>query len=651
LRRFLKNKYKEEPYLILGESRFGSPLKSFIRRNIFSLDRMPEPVKNATLSKKLYITGMIINFLVPLYLWWTMEYMFFGDASSVLSFLVGDTGSAGMFSLLTIYTWFIILWLIVKNGVVVSLLMMTGGYALSISSYFKYALTGDYVYPWDLIHSTGNLKELAGFVRIKIPVEYLLYLLGGMVIIIGLFLLRPKIRLKIIPRISIAGLLILLTFSGIRTPEKIAQTLGKFDMSVLSTSNQETNHLVNGFSGAFIVNLYSMKTAEPEGYSKETINEIMAKYKGEKVKDFNSPDVIVILSESFWDPKLLPNTVFSQNPVANFEEISERENAVSGYMYQTSFGGGTVRTEFEVLTGLSTDYIPVGAVPWQYVTEEIPTFASIYKDIGYETIFLHTFNSSFYLRNETYPRLGFDEIYFIDELKKIKSITPKERGNFISDDSFVEYIEYMLGKDKGKPKFVFGISMENHQPYEGKYAQTVIDIANEDMSDESIYATRNYTTGVYYSDKALKKLVDYIDKREKDTVLVYFGDHLPSLGANKGAYTESGFIEKAEMADGDWEKLMRTPFLIYGNFPLKDSEVLKADKENHISSYSLLNCASELIGAPKTPFMQFLSDYTKAIPYFNNRLKLKTDARQDKFINKHKLLTYDILNGKKYSVK
>jgi phosphoglycerol transferase MdoB-like AlkP superfamily enzyme len=528
--------------------------------------------------------------------------------------------------------------------------MITGCYALSVSSYFKHALTGDYVYPWDLIHNTGNLNELAGFVNVKFPVEYILYLVGGIVILGILLSLRPSIRLKRIPRIVIAGLLVILTLFGIRSPEKISETLNRFDMSVVATSNQQNNHLVNGFTGAFIVNLYSMKTTEPEDYSKEKIAEIMGEYKERKSESFSSPDIIVILSESFWNPKLLPNVKFSMNPIPNFEGISARENAVSGYMYQTAFGGGTVRTEFEVLTGLSSDYIPVGAVPWQYVNEEIPTFASVYHDLGYRTVFLHTFGSAFYLRNKTYQKLGFDEMYFLKDLEKIEGIEAKVRGNFISDDCFMEYVKYILEKQKDTPNFVFGITMENHQPYEGKYAETVIDIANPDMSDESIYATRNYTTGVYYSDKSLGKLVEYIDKREKETVLIYFGDHLPNLGQNKGAYTESGFIEKAEMADGDWEKLMRTPFLIYGNFEFGNSDLLKAGINNSISSYNLLNAASELISAPKTSYMGFLTAYGNAIPYFNNRLKIKTDENQNEFINKHKLLTYDILNGEKFSV-
>ena len=343
-----------------------------------------------------------------------------------------------------------------------------------------------------------------------------------------------------------------------------------------------------------------------------------------------------MLSESFWDPKLLPQTQFSENPTANFEEISKRENARPGYMYQTAFGGGTVRTEFEVLTGLTSDLLPAGTVPWQFVHKDIPTFVQDYQDIGYRTVFLHTYLPTFYSREKTYPQLGFDELYFQDELTAISDVSWQASGNYISDDSFVLYIEHLLQNES--PSFLFGISMENHQPYESKYENPKIKVYNESFSSDTKISVENYATGVYMEDLALKKLADFIDKRERPTVLIYFGDHLPSLGADKAAYTESGFIGE-KMSDDDWKKLMRTPYLIYSNFKMADI------KKEEISSYNLINYANELIGFPKTPLMQFLSDYYNEIPYYNDRLKITPSENQKKFIDYHKYITYYNLNG------
>lgn len=96
---------------------------------------------------------------------------------------------------------------------------------------------------------------------------------------------------------------------------------------------------------------------------------------------------------------------------------------------------------------------------------------------------------------------------------------------------------------------------------------------------------------------------------------------------------------------------MKTPFLVYGNFDLESGETLKLGKENKISSFSLMNGALELANSPKTPMMEFLTDYGKVLPYYNNRLKIKTDGKQTEFVNAHRLLTYDILHGDKYSLK
>ena len=37
------------------------------------------------------------------------------------------------------------------------------------------------------------------------------------------------------------------------------------------------------------------------------------------------------------------------------------------------------------LIHISTDYLPSGSTPWQYVSGSLPTFVSFYKSLGYES--------------------------------------------------------------------------------------------------------------------------------------------------------------------------------------------------------------------------------------------------------------------------
>lgn len=592
--------------------------------------------------------GNVLAAIIPVYFFIILEYIHFSSFANMAVFIKKYPGSAA-FSLLTLYGIYAILYLILKRAFLPTFIMTLLCSLLAVSNYFKHTLTGEFIYPWDLVNQTGNVAELAGFVKIGLPPGTILTIAAGILLTAVLFFAHTRLKLSARCRFLTAAAVAAAMFVSVCTPGQTARTLSVFNMSLNDISNQEMNHSAHGFTGGFLVNLLSMNVPAPSGYSNDTIKSIIAPYSGEKAgESFSEPDIIVILSESFWNPKLFPETEFSQNPTENFDSIAKRENARSGYMYETTYGGGTVKTEFDVITGLTIDQLPAGSVPWQYITKDIVSYPSHYRNLGYRTVFLHTYEPTFYMRNKAYPYVGFDEMYFQDELTAIEDVEWHTSGNYISDDSFVSYIEYLLEQDCDKPCFMFGISMENHQPYENKYTETDIKITKSAFSDSTKQAVENYTNGVYMADLALKKLVDYIDAREKDTILVYFGDHLPSLGTDKAAYKESGFISSGEMTDDEWHSILRTPFLIYSNFRTNDSEMLTQSTENEIAACNLINAASDLIGAPKSGLMEFLTDYYKQIPFYNYRLRITPNEEQSYFIEAHKLLTYDIVNGKQY---
>lgn len=74
--------------------------------------------------------------------------------------------------------------------------------------------------------------------------------------------------------------------------------------------------------------------------------------------EFNEekPDIIVIQSESFSDPYFLGKANFNTDPLPFFHGI--KDEVYSFNMSTRAFGGGTVNTEFEILTGLSSSFFP-----------------------------------------------------------------------------------------------------------------------------------------------------------------------------------------------------------------------------------------------------------------------------------------------------
>lgn len=609
---------------------------------------MPFEIHNKVLRVLLLLCGWGVLALLPVYCLGMTEYIHFSNKARTLQFFLTRTPVV-LFDLLILYLlWLCVLCLVKKGWAAV---LLYGGLfsALSFVSYMKYAMTGDYFYPWD-IQQTGNLGELTHFITVPFPVLYLLMIVFVFLLVIPVFLSGAELPARWYVRYPVLILTVVLMVCSVSDPNKVTKVLNKNGLYLEDMGLQSSNYYANGFVGAFTVNLLSINIQKPEGYDREAVQALMDGYHDvEADASFSSPDIILILSESFWDPTMLPGTTFSEDPLAHYREICRRGNAVSGRFFSTAFGGGTVRPEFEVITGLTTDYLPSGCVPWQYVEEEMPSYVSLYRDLGYTTMAVHPYTSSFYYRKYGYPLTGIDALHFEDDIYALAdTIGISWNGGQISDDTFCSAIEYYLEEAKGTPVFLFGISMENHQPYQGKFETLTVQVENSAFDETTAEAVRNFTTGVKDADACLGRLVDYIDSRERDTVLVWYGDHLPTLGPDFGAYKQSGMIGAYDEAD--YERLYSTPFLIYANFDLGESTMVKEGEGNSIASYNLMNAAAQLIGAPRSAYMCLLEDYANAIPYYNVRLHKTVTAEQNVFIKGHAMLTYDMLAGGRYQL-
>jgi len=291
-------------------------------------------------------------------------------------------------------------------------------------------------------------------------------------------------------------------------------------------------------------------------------------------------------------------------------------------------------------------------VPWQYITSDTESYVSVYQELGYNTIAVHPYTSSFYNRRAAYPLIGIDTLYFEDALYalgKDGTMPIYVDGGQITDFSFAQSIEYYLEQNPDVPNFIYGISMENHQPYPNKYSDHQITVENPAFDDNVQNAVLNFTKGVSHADSSLAALAEYVKNRDRDTILIWFGDHLPTLGSGFGAYVQSGMIGTYDEAD--YERLYSTPFLVYANFDLQDSTMLHPGNDNDITSYSLMTAVAQLIGAPMTPLMSYLESYYQTLPYYSIRLHKAVSEEEQKWIDGHTVLTYDIVAGERYAYK
>ena len=604
-----------------------------------------EKITHRVLRILLTVCGYGILAFLPVYCLLMTEYIHYASKARFATFLL-ERMPVVLFDLGLLYLIWLCVLSICRKGWI-STLIYGGSFCLvSFTNYMKHAMTGDYFYPWDALQA-DKLGELTQFITVPFPILYALLIAFVGVMAVLVWLSGASVPLKWYVTLPIVPIVIGCMAVSVSTPDRVTKLLNKNSLYLEDMALQTSNYSQNGFIGAFTVNVLSSNIAKPENYSEETVNALLENHNGtEAAEQFASPDIILILSESFWDPTLMPGTTFSEDPLKNYRAIIENDGVISGRFFTTGFGGGTVRPEFEVLTGLSTDRLPSGCVPWQYINTDTESYVSIYKDLGYTTYAVHPYTSSFYNRKAAYPKIGIDTLYFDDTLYTLGREGTLELtidGKQITDDTFVRALTYYLEQNTDAPNFVFGISMENHQPYPNKYESHEITVENPAFDESVMNAVVNFTKGVSHADESLAYLYDYVMSRDRDTILVWFGDHLPTLGSNMAAFKQSGMIGKYDEAD--YEKMYSTPFIVCANFELGESTMLHEGKDNNIISYNLMNAVAQLIGAPRTPLMSYLESYYQTIPYYNVRLHKKVSEEAQKWIDGHTLLTYDIVAG------
>lgn len=523
-------------------------------------------------------------------------------------------------------------------------------FCLSSASFFKYQVTGEYFYPLD-IRQAGNTELLVDYINTDIPptlVIIAVLILSAIAFLVYTRLNVPvKAYIRIPAAIAVAAAIILPCCTSNGAERLVSCSSMSFDELANGTECNESN----GFLGAMMLEILSEAQKTPEEYSEKTIDDIISHYAYTPASEsFSKPNVIVILQESFWDIRDLPGCTYSEDILKNYDDITARDNVYSGKMLSPTFGGGTVQPEFELLTGLTSSYLPSGSVPYQFIDDSFDSYPTYLKKLGYATVAVHPYLSSFYERQEKYPLLGFDKTYFYDDLKETESLELETRGQFVSDDSFAECIEYFL-EQSTEPLFLFGISMEGHQPYENKYSEDELNVSANcsALDDELENILTQYAQCVIDADAEIGRLAEYIDSFEEDTILIVFGDHAPSLGNDKAVYRATGYISEEGLTNDDMERLLETPFFIMTNFDTCESTMLSNDSSNIISPYNILNAALELAGAPETPLMAFLKDYAAVCSAYNPKIEAVGGTVAEYYIKAHEFLSYDRIRGNGYS--
>lgn len=360
----------------------------------------------------------------------------------------------------------------------------------------------------------------------------------------------------------------------------------------------------NGFIANFLAQIDDMKVDPPDGYSEEAIYQIEQKYAdNEKDNKYaHNPDIIVIMDESFSDFEVLGDELRTNQPVTPFID-SLKENTVSGYALSSVFGGDTANSEFEFLTGNSMLFLPESSVPYQqFIKENRYSLARYLKEKGYHTLAMHPFLSSGWMRTTVYPFLGFDEYEFIEAFPQKDLI----RG-FVSDEEMFEHLtqKYEELTSDDSSVFIFGVTIQNHGGYNytGKGFVNTIDLIgyrNEYPRAEQFLSL------IHESDIAVQHLVEYFSNNDREIVIVFFGDHFPSLEADFFYEVHGGNFRSDERFS-----LYKVPFFIWANYDIREEE--DVDTSINYLSAKMLDAA----GIEMNGYQQFLMKASSVLPEMN----------------------------------
>ena len=520
----------------------------------------------------------------------------------------------------------------------------------ALINYFKLSFRDEPLLPWDLFLSKEALGINQNLNLTLAPHHLLILIILAGILFLPIYLRKLDSPLAFKNRLLVSLFSFSLFFSLFHFVYLNEENLVNLNIEDLRW-NQSENYQENGFLNGFFINMKNIMIEKPGNYSFASIDSILEDYPGQKVmasvtskasKNIE-PNIIFIMNESLFDPTQLSNVDFSTSPVTNIKAMQE------GHLLVSEFGGGTANTEFEVLTGNKTLYLPAGSVAYQqYIKNEIPAIPSFLKEYGYTTVAVHPYASWFWNRDTVYPLLGFDEFLSMDDFEN-----PKIAGNLISDASAVEQVikEFEDNQQSNDPFFCYLVTMQNHTSYLDKgYSNFDVTTTAEGLDDESLEMLTNYVQGVYDADAAYGQIVDYFKNVSEPTVIVMFGDHLPGLGEDYQVYRDLGFIDSDELAGQDYINLYSTPISVYSNTDSIDLSDLGLVDANELGIEVLNRCGFTL-----PPYWAFLLDSQRDFSQ-NNYVTVNSDgtltegisAETESFNRDQWLIEYDILFGDGY---
>jgi hypothetical protein len=234
--------------------------------------------------------------------------------------------------------------------------------------------------------------------------------------------------------------------------------------------------------------------------------------------------LLLVQCESFFDARRLSQLV-PKDLLPGYDACCDG-GGTFGRLEVPAWGANTMRAEFAVLTGIPESELGYDRFnPYHaFARTPIASLAWRLRSQGYRTVCLHPFDRGFFRRDLTLPALGFETFLGIE------SLGGSRRPPYYSDPELAHHVLRVL-EAEGPDVFIFAITMGNHGPWReagppiDRELRRSFDPTGVPQGGELL----RYLDGLRRSDEMLQILLSGLQQHNREAVLAFYGDHLPSL--------------------------------------------------------------------------------------------------------------------------
>ena len=330
-----------------------------------------------------------------------------------------------------------------------------------------------------------------------------------------------------------------------------------FYLTIESTKQHNENYQRRAY-GSFADIMFTIQDmyVEPNiGNIDESLilNKTRANKTSPLVEHNEMPDIVVILNESTFNPNKLDYD-FAEKLKFNFFQDS-KYTKYSGTLNVNTYGGSSWISEYEINTGIAhKSFSGPSYMPFITLIPKTQTSIMSYlRSQGYRVEVAYPVDKNFSLALDSYTKLGAHEIKDIYEF----GFKPESWGN-VPDTMVGDMIIDALDRNPEEPKYIFASTMLNHGPHSSFCPDDIG--CSRVMNDKLCSKLNDYVSRLTKTSEDQTNLIDKLMKRKKKTIVVNFGDHLPSF---EGLSTQLRFAR-------DIKDYYKTFYNVNANFDISD---------------------------------------------------------------------------------